>query len=49
MSGKGDKRRPTQISKEEESLRWELLHAAPERKKEILKRLEKLNDRERSI
>ena len=45
MSGKGDRQRPRQITKEEEDLRWELAFRCednPARKDEILKRLKEL-------
>lgn len=45
MSVKGSWKRPTQISKEEEDLRYELAFRTkdnPERKAEILKRLEEI-------
>jgi hypothetical protein len=48
--GKGDKRRPRLISAEMEDLRWELAFKCkdnPERKKEILARLEQLKKGER--
>ena len=43
MSGKGDRQRPSQIDKEEESLRWELIDkkTTKERKEEILRILDK--------
>lgn len=41
--GKGDKRRPTQVSKEEEDLRWKLAFAKTKKEKMALKKkLEKL-------
>jgi hypothetical protein len=43
--GKGDKRRPTKISKEEEDLRWKLAFAKTEKEKQLLKTaLKKLID-----
>jgi hypothetical protein len=41
MAGKGSKKRPTQISKEEEDLRWKLAFASEEKKAEIKKQLDK--------
>ena len=43
--GKGSDRRPKLITLEEEDLRWELISASPERKKEIKKRLEELKQK----
>ena len=40
--GKGSTRRKVVVGREEETLRWELLTATPERKSEILAKLAKL-------
>lgn len=46
MAGKGDKRRPRQITATEEELRWELAFGKDEeRKAEIRRQLEELHNR----
>ena len=49
-AGKGDKRRPSQITQQEELLRWELFKSttSPERKVEIKKQLEAMKNGESS-
>jgi hypothetical protein len=42
--GKGDGRRATQISQEENDLRWELIKATSSRKRAILKRLKEIEN-----
>ena len=44
MNGKGDKRRPKRISREEEDLRWELIKATPSRKRIIINQLKEIKD-----
>ena len=36
--GKGDKRRPAQVSKQEQDLRWELMFCKNKKRKEDIKR-----------
>ena len=47
--GKGDKRRTALVSKEEEDLRWELIKAAPGRKRAILKRLKEISNENKEM
>lgn len=50
MAGKGDKRRPRLISETEEELRWELAFSKDEeRKKEILKQLERMKEEKNDV
>lgn len=51
MGVKGSWKRPTQISREEEDLRYELAFRTkdnPERKEEILKRLEEIQEEKKN-